>query len=32
MREYGVCGEGQISRRATSVSSWLKWIFNLTRL
>lgn len=32
MREYNVCNEGQIERRATSVNSWLKWIFNLTRL
>lgn len=32
MRELNVCNEGQIVRRSTSVRSWLKWIFNLTRL
>ena len=32
MREYNVCNEGQISRRASSVQSWLKWIFNLRNL
>lgn len=32
MREYNVCNEGQISRRASSVNGWLRWIFNLTKL
>lgn len=32
MRELNVCNEGQIARRSTSVRSWLKWIFNLTKL
>ncbi len=32
LREYNVCNEGQISRRASSVNGWLRWIFNLTRL
>ena len=32
MRNYNVCNEGQISRRASSVQSWLKWIFNLRNL
>ncbi len=31
MREYHVCNEGQINRRATSVACWLRWIFGLTR-
>lgn len=32
MREYNVCNEGQIIRRASSVQGWLKWIFNLRNL
>ncbi len=32
MRKYNVCDEGQISRRAGSVSSWLKWIFKLPNI
>ena len=32
MRSFNVCKEGQIERRATSVSTWLKWIFNLTKI
>lgn len=32
MRQYNVCNESQINRRATSVSGWLRWIFNLTKL
>ena len=32
MREYHVCGNGQIERRASSVYGWLKWMFNLTKL
>lgn len=32
MREYNVCGEGQIARRASSVQGWVKWIFNLIKL
>ena len=32
MRDYHVCNEGQIARRAGSVYGWLKWIFRLTRL
>ena len=32
MRRLHVCNEGQIVRRASSVSGWLKWIFNLTKL
>lgn len=32
MREYRVCNEGQISRRASSVLGWLKWMFHLTEL
>ena len=32
MREYHVCGEGLLERRASSVYGWLKWIFNLTKL
>lgn len=32
MREYNVCNEGQIERRASSVQGWLKWIFNLRNL
>ena len=31
MRDLQVCGESQINRRASSVVSWLKWIFSLTR-
>ena len=29
MTELNVCGEGQLHRRAGSVRSWLKWIFDL---
>ena len=32
MRRLHVCNEGQIVRRAGSVSGWLKWINNLTKL
>lgn len=32
MRELNVCNEPQIKRRASSVYSWLKWIFTLTKL
>ena len=32
MREYNVCNEGQIERRASSVQGWLKWIFKLRHL
>lgn len=32
MREYNVCNEGQIARRASSVQGWLKWMFNLKNL
>lgn len=32
MREYNVCNEGQIVRRASSVQGWLKWMFNLRNL
>lgn len=32
MRKYNVCDEGQIGRRAGSVSSWLKWIFKLPNI
>lgn len=32
MRSYNVCNEPQISRRASSVLSWLNWIFNLTKV
>lgn len=32
MRNYNVCNEGQIVRRASSVQSWLKWMFNLKNL
>lgn len=32
MREYNVCNEGQIVRRASSVQGWLKWLFNLRNL
>lgn len=32
MRELNVCGESQISRRASSVSGWLYWIFKLIKL
>ncbi|WP_456152175.1 DUF7226 domain-containing protein [Lactococcus garvieae] len=30
--EYNVCNANVASRRAGTVISWLKWIFNLTRL
>jgi len=29
MRELNVCGESLISRRSSSVSGWLKWIFSI---
>ena len=32
MTENNVCNEGQINRRASSVYSWLKWIFNLPKI
>lgn len=32
MRKYNVCSESLIERRASSVSGWLNWIFNLTNL
>ena len=32
MRDYNVCNEGEIARRASSVQGWLKWIFNLRNL
>lgn len=32
MRALNVCNEPQVMRRASSVSCWLKWIFNLTKL
>ena len=32
MRKLNVCGESQISRRASSVNSWLYWIFKLVKL
>lgn len=32
MREYNVCNEPQIARRASSVISWIKWIFNLPKV
>ena len=32
MRELIVCGEGQLNRRASSVMSWLRWIFHLTEM
>ena len=32
MRELNVCGESQVSRRASSVSGWLYWIFKLIKL
>ncbi len=32
MKELNVCNKGQIERRSTSVSCWLKWVFNLTKL
>lgn len=32
MRSLNVCNEGQIARRANSVTGWLRWIFNLTKL
>lgn len=32
MREYNVCNENVISRRSSSVISWLKWIFNLPKI
>ncbi len=32
MRNLNVCNESQIVRRASSVSRWLIWIFQLTRL
>lgn len=32
MQYYNVCGRSQIGRRASSVSAWLRWIFNLIKL
>lgn len=32
MREYNVCNENVVSRRASSVLSWLKWIFSLPKV
>lgn len=32
MRKCNVCNEGQIKRRAGTVSAWLKWIFKLTKI
>ncbi|MCI5643163.1 MAG: type II restriction endonuclease [Peptoniphilus sp.] len=32
MRKYNVCNEGQITRRASTVYSWLKWIFRLQKV
>ncbi len=32
MREFNVCNNPQIARRATSVRSWTKWMFNLIKL
>lgn len=32
MRKYNVCNEGLLVRRAGSVSGWLKWMFNLTKV
>ena len=32
MRELNVCNESQIVRRSGSVRSWLKWIFDLTKI
>ena len=32
MRDYNVCNEGQIARRASSVQGWIRWIFNLKNL
>ena len=32
MRKYNVCNEGQISRRASSVQGWLRWVFNLVEM
>ena len=29
MREYRVCREGQVARRASSVLGWLRWMFRL---
>lgn len=32
MREYQVCGENLVDRRASSVYGWLRWMFQLTKL
>lgn len=32
MRDYNVCNEAQIPRRASSVQGWIRWIFNLKNL
>ncbi len=32
MGDLNVCGASLISRRASSVYGWLKWVFNLTKL
>ena len=32
MKELNVCNDSQIERRAMSVKSWLKWIFNLIKI
>lgn len=32
MRDYNVCNEGQVDRRARTVLAWLKWIFNLPNI
>lgn len=32
MKQYGVCSDSLIERRASSVLGWLQWIFNLTKI
>jgi hypothetical protein len=32
MGKYNVCNEGQVSRRSSTVYSWLKWIFKLPEI
>lgn len=32
MRALHVCGEKLVGRRSSFVSTWLKWIFDLTRV
>jgi len=32
MKELNVCNDGVMTRRASSVQGWLKWIFNLKNL